>query len=92
MNSLQIEKTLEDKENDYLAYALRYAILDQLVGREEIMTKEYDALQKATQTEELLQMLLEGRDEDEEKTIFDDGTDETYPGDVDEGKGYSSKH
>ena len=37
-------------------------------------------------------MLLEGRDEDEEKTIIDDGTDETYPGDVDEGKGYSSKH
>ena len=92
LNSLQIEKTLEDKENDYLANALKYATLDQLVGGEEFMTKEYDDIKKATQTEELLQMLLEGPDEDEENTIVDDGTAETYRNDVGEGKSYSRKY
>ena len=48
LNSLQIEKTLDDKDNDYLANALKYATLDQLVGGEEFMTKEYDDIKKAT--------------------------------------------
>ena len=93
LNSLEIDKTLLDKENDYLANALKYATLDQLVGGEEFMTKEYDDIVKATQTEELLQMLLEGQDGDEENTVDDDGDDQPYP--VDAGKGtvyYCLKH
>lgn len=84
LNSLEIDKTLLDKENDYLANALKYATLDQLVGGEEFMTKEYDDIVKATQTEELLQMLLEGQGVGEENTVDDDEDDQPYPGDAGE--------
>ena len=80
LNSLQIDKTLLDKENDYLANALKYATLDQLVGGEEFMTKEYDDIVKATQTEELLQMLLNDEDGDEEDIVDDDADEQSYPG------------
>lgn len=86
ISDLQIEKTLEDKENDFLARALKYATLDQLVGGDEFMSKEYDDIVKATETEELLQMLLSGQDVDEGNSAQDENAGQLAAGDNDLGK------
>ena len=66
LSSVQVQKALEDKENDYLSRALKYATLDQLSEGDEFMTKEYEDIVKATETEELLQMLSRASEQEEE--------------------------
>ena len=57
LSSAQVRSALEDRENDYLARALKYATLDQLSDGDDFMAKEYEDIAKATETEELLQIL-----------------------------------
>ena len=60
LSKLETEQVLEDKENDLLADALVYSTLDQLSGGSEYVDKEYSDISKATDTEELIQMLADG--------------------------------
>lgn len=84
LSSVQILKALEDKENDYLARALKYATLDQLVGGEEFMTKEYEDIVKATETEELLQMLSPDLNEEDVTPVGDEATENLEPEDFEQ--------
>jgi len=58
---LEMMQLLEETENDYLASALKYATIDQLEDSEAFVDKEYEDINKATETETLIQTLADGR-------------------------------
>lgn len=62
VSELELIQMLEGKENDYLANALKYATLDQLEEQDVFIEKEYDDIAKATETESLIQELIDGKD------------------------------
>ena len=57
---LQLLQILEDKENDFLANALKLATLDQLNNDDRLVAGEYEDISKATDTEELIQQITNG--------------------------------
>ncbi|KAK3602234.1 hypothetical protein CHS0354_032874 [Potamilus streckersoni] len=68
VSRLRLLQVLEDKENDYLASALQQATLEQLENNENYLKDEYDDINRATETEELIQILLQ-KDEPDETTL-----------------------
>ncbi|KAL3846617.1 hypothetical protein ACJMK2_017592 [Sinanodonta woodiana] len=75
VSRLRLLQVLEDKENDYLASALQQATLEQLENKETYLKDEYDDINKATETEELIQILLQKE--------HPEGTDLSGPDDYD---------
>ncbi|XP_045200653.2 uncharacterized protein LOC123554509 isoform X2 [Mercenaria mercenaria] len=72
-------RKLQDRENDYLANALKYATMDQIQESDQFIMNEYNDIAKATETEELIQQLSGGIEdldtEDEEETTDTDFED-----------------
>ncbi|XP_052262813.1 uncharacterized protein LOC127866369 isoform X2 [Dreissena polymorpha] len=61
VSKLEVLQMLEERENDYLANALKFATLDQIEGRDDFVNKEFDDINKATETEAMIQSLTEDK-------------------------------
>ncbi|KAL4220536.1 hypothetical protein ACF0H5_020934 [Mactra antiquata] len=73
---LEMKQLLEDRENDFLANALKYSTLDQMNQDGEYVDKEYSDIAKATKIEELLQEFSEAVEDTE------DGDNDENDGDI----------
>lgn len=54
-------RMLQGRENDFLANALKYATMDQLHESDTFVANEYKDISKATEAEELIEQLTEGK-------------------------------
>lgn len=57
----ELLKDLQSRENDYLANALKFATMDQIQEGDQFVMNEYDDIAKATETEELIQQIADGK-------------------------------
>ncbi|XP_052782439.1 uncharacterized protein LOC128218784 isoform X2 [Mya arenaria] len=79
VSKLEILQMLEERENDYLASALKFATLDQIQDSDVFVDKEYDDISKATDTETLIQNLT---DDDDSEGLDEQGVIETLGEDL----------
>lgn len=61
LDAEEMLRQLQDRENDYLANALKYATLDQIQESDQFVSDEYNDIAKATETEELIQKINDGK-------------------------------
>lgn len=57
----ELLKDLQSRENDYLANALKFATMDQIQEGDQFVMNEYNDIAKATETEELIQQIADGK-------------------------------
>lgn len=75
LEKLKLMQMMEDKENDYLASALKGATLSQLQGSGSFLKGEFDDIQNAIKLEEMLQQVKFNDDEEEEDSSYSKRTD-----------------
>lgn len=85
VTNLELLQMLEDRENDFLANALKYATLDQIHESDDLVSDEYNNIAKATETEELIQKVSEALDDEEkqeEEEVEEEAEDMLEPAQV----------
>lgn len=62
LSKFETLQMLEDRENDFLANALKYSTLDQMQRKDGYIEQEYNQIAKATEIESMIQQLTQGED------------------------------